>query len=304
MLKIVFMGTPEFSVPILDALNKKYEVIGVVTQPDKQVGRKKQFEFSPVKTYAIENNLKIFQPEKIRKDYQDIINLEPDLIVTAAYGQIIGTKLLFSPKYKSINVHGSLLPLYRGGAPIQQAIKDGQEFTGITIMYMSKGMDSGDILSQEKVRIGENETADELFKKLSIVGRDLLMKTIPDLISNKITPIVQDESKVTFAYNVTKEEEQINFQQDARDVHNHIRAYSTNPGAYMILKGEIIKIYRSAVSKVNHSLEPGTIFNISKNGFSISCGNGTAIDVLELQISGKKKVSANEAVNGALRKFL
>jgi len=157
MLKIVFMGTPSFSVPILEALIEKYDVIGVVTQPDKMVGRKKELQASPVKQCAIKHNIKVFQPIKIRQEYQDIVNLHPDLIVTAAYGQIVGMKLLNCPKYRSINVHASLLPLYRGGAPIHQAIKDGQKETGVTIMYMEKEMDAGDILSQRAIPIGEKD---------------------------------------------------------------------------------------------------------------------------------------------------
>ena len=153
MLRIVFMGTPEFSVPILEALIEKYDVIGVVTQPDKCVGRKKELVASPVKQCALAHNIKVFQPKKIRKEYEDIVALNPDLIVTAAYGQLVGMKLLNAPKYRSINVHASLLPKYRGGAPIHQAIKNGDKETGITIMYMEKEMDAGDILGVRKVKI-------------------------------------------------------------------------------------------------------------------------------------------------------
>ena len=182
MLRIVFMGTPEFSVPILEALIEKYEVIGVVTQPDKCVGRKKELVASPVKQCALAHNIKVFQPEKIRKEYEDIVALNPDLIVTAAYGQLVGMKLLNAPKYRSINVHASLLPKYRGGAPIHQAIKNGDKETGITIMYMEKEMDAGDILGVRKVKIEDSDTCGSMFNKLSLVGRDLLLETIDKLV--------------------------------------------------------------------------------------------------------------------------
>ena len=207
--KIVFMGTPNFAVPILEALINEYKVIGVVTQPDKLVGRKQVLTMSPVKECALKHNIPVFQPIKIRTDYQAIVDTHPDLIVTAAYGQIVGMELLDSPKYRSINVHGSLLPKYRGGSPIQTAIKNGETVTGITIQYMEKGMDTGYILSSAVMPIEFDDTSETLFDKLSILGRDLLLKTIPDLIDGKITPIKQNEADATFAYNIKKEEEEI-----------------------------------------------------------------------------------------------
>ena len=207
MLKIVFMGTPNFSVPILEALIEKYEVVGVVTQPDKEVGRKRILQPTPVKECALAHNVKVFQPKNIREEYQEIIDLNPDLIVTAAYGQIVGTKLLKYPKYKSINVHASLLPLYRGGAPIHKAIMDGQKETGVTIMYMEKKMDAGDILAQRSMPILDTDNCGLMFEKLSYLGRDLLIETIEKLIDGSIVPLKQDESKVTYAYNISKEEE-------------------------------------------------------------------------------------------------
>lgn len=261
MLRIVFMGTPEFSVPILEALIEKYEVIGVVTQPDKCVGRKKELVASPVKQCALAHNIKVFQPEKIRKEYEDIVALNPDLIVTAAYGQLVGMKLLNAPKYRSINVHASLLPKYRGGAPIHQAIKNGDKETGITIMYMEKEMDAGDILGVRKVKIEDSDTCGSMFNKLSLVGRDLLLETIDKLVEGKITPIKQNENEATFAYNVTKEEELIDFNEEtATDVFNHVRAYNPNPVAHMLLKGEPLKIYETRVYDYKHNYEPGKIF--------------------------------------------
>ncbi len=304
MLKIVFMGTPNFSVPILEALIEKYQVIGVVTQPDKMVGRKREIVYSPVKECAIKHNIPLFQPEKIRNDYEDIMALNPDLIVTAAYGQIVGMKLLNSPKYRSINVHASLLPKYRGGAPIHAAIKNGDSYTGVTIMYMEKAMDAGDILGTVKVPILDTDDCGSMFEKLSLAGRDLLLEVIPNLIDGKITPIKQIESDATFAYNVTKEEEKLDFNLPARSVFNHIRAYNPNPVAYMLLGNDPIKVYSSKVSDETHHTTPAEIIKITKNGFLMACGENTTLEILEVQPSGKKKMSARDFANGALRKYL
>lgn len=304
MLKIVFMGTPEFSVPILEALIEKYDVIGVVTQPDKCVGRKQELTFSPVKECALKHNIKVFQPQNIRKEYQDIIDLSPDLIVSAAYGQIVGMKLLNSPKYRSINVHGSLLPSYRGGAPIQRAIMNGDKTTGITIMYMEKGMDEGDILGMKSIPILDSDTSGTLFEKLSVVGRDLLMEVIPKLINNEITPIKQDPSKATFAYNIQKEEEQLDFSLPASCVFNHIRALNPAPGGFIMLGNDKIKIFEAKVSNETHNQEVKTILKKTKNGFLMACGNNTAIEILTVQPSGKKIMKASDFANGALRKYL
>ena len=304
MLKIVFMGTPSFSVPILEALIEKYNVVGVVTQPDKCVGRKQEIKFSPVKECALKHNIKIFQPIKIREDYQEIIDLNPDLIVTAAYGQIVGMKLLNSPKYRSINVHASLLPKYRGGAPIHEAIKRGETKTGVTIMYMEKKMDAGDILGVREVEILDTDNCGTMFEKLSYAGRDLLMETIPLLIDGKIDPINQIEEDATFAYNVSKEEERLDFSKSAKDIFNHIRAYNPYPVAHMLLGNDTIKVYQSRVAEESHNKEVGTVIKATKHGFLMACGENTTLEILEVQPSGKKVMKASDFANGALRKYL
>ena len=304
MLKIVFMGTPSFSVPILEALIDKYEVIGVVTQPDKLVGRKQIVTPSPVKECALKHNIKVFQPEKIRLEYEEIMNLNPDIIVTAAYGQIVGMKLLNSPKFRSINVHASLLPLYRGGAPIHKAIMDGQKETGISIMYMEKQMDAGDILAQRSIPILDSDNCGTMFEKLSYLGRDLLLETIEKLVNNEITPIKQNEEDATFAYNISKEEELIDFTKEAKDVFNHIRALNPNPIAYMLLGEEKVKVYDSVVTNLKHNYECGKIYLGEKSKVLVACGNNTVIELLSVQPSGKKVMSARDYANGALRKFL
>lgn len=303
-LKVVFMGTPEFGVPILEALVENCDVIGVVTQPDKEVGRKRVLTPSPVKVCALKHNIPVFQPVKIRTDYQEIIDLNPDIIITAAYGQIVGMKLLNSPKYRSINVHGSLLPKYRGGSPIQESVKNGDKETGITIMYMEKGMDSGDILAQRSIPILDTDTSGTMFEKLSILGRDLLIEMLPDFISGKITPIKQDETKVSFAYNITKEEEALDLNDEAINLFNKIRAYNPAPIANLTLDDEVLKIYETRVSSIKHQKEIGTIINVAKDYFTIACGNGTALDILTLKPSGKNVMSAKDYINGGLKKHL
>ncbi len=304
MLKIIFMGTPEFSVPILEALNQKYEVVGVVTQPDKEVGRHRVLTPSPVKVYALSHGLKVYQPEHIKEEYDNLINLNADLIVTAAYGQFVGMRLLNAPRYKAINCHASLLPKYRGGAPIHQAIKNGEIETGVSIMYMEKKMDAGDILSVVKVPILDTDTSGTMFEKLSYAARDLLLDTIPNLVAGKITPIPQDESLATFAYNITNEEKELNFNQTAREVFNHIRAYNPTPTAFMTLKGDQIKVYASSVIDETTSEKPGTILLHHKNRLLIACGNHTVLELLVVQPVGKKPMSGRDFINGGLRKYL
>ncbi len=304
MLKVVFMGTPSFSVPILEALINKYDVVGVVTQPDKLVGRKQIVTPSPVKECALKHNIKVFQPVKIRTEYKDIMALNPDIIITAAYGQIVGMKLLNSPKYRSINVHASLLPLYRGGAPIHKAIMDGQKETGVTIMYMEKQMDAGDILASASLPILDSDNCGTMFEKLSYLGRDLLIETVEKLINGKIQPVKQDESKATFAYNITKEEELLDFSKEAKQVFNHIRGLNPNPVAYMLLGDEKVKVYDSIVANESHNFEVGKIYLGNKSKVLVACGNHTVLELLIVQPSGKKPMQAKDFANGGLRKYL
>ena len=259
---------------------------------------------TPVKKYAVEHDLPVYQPEFIKDAYEELLALNADLIVTAAYGQFVGTKLLKSPKYKSINCHASLLPSYRGGAPIHQAIKDGLEYTGVSIMYMEKKMDAGDVLATVKVKIEDSDNCGTMFEKLSLAGRDLLMETIPLLVEGKITPIPQDESKVSFAYNITNEEKLVDFNKTAKEVFNHIRAYNPSPIAYMELKGDQIKLYDSVVVDEETKEAPGTILLHHKNRLLIACGNNTVLELLTLQPTGKKIMSAKDFINGGLRKYL
>ena len=297
-MKIIFMGTPDFSVPVLEGLIENYDVIGVVSQPDKAVGRRHELKNTPIKEVALKHNIKVFQPTKIREEYEDILALEPDMIVTCAYGQIIPKVILDYPKYGCINVHGSLLPKLRGGAPIHHAIIDGYNSTGITIMYMAPGMDDGDIISQREIEILDSDNLESLHDKLSILGRDLLLDTLPSIIEGSNKRIKQNEDEVTFGYNIKREEEHIDFNKTKREVFNLIRGLSPVPSANCILDGAEMKIYSSVIGDRDFSNKKnGEIVDISKKGISVKCSDGELI-ITEVKPFGKKRMDANSFVNG------
>ena len=294
-LKVVFMGTPDFAVPILEKLITDTEVLLVVTQPDKVRGRNNKISFSPIKEIAVKNNIEVFQPEKIKQDYQTIIDKNPDIIITAAYGQIIPEELLFFTKYKAINVHASLLPKYRGGAPINRAIENGEKYLGITIMYMDKLMDNGDMISQRKIELKEEDNFDTMNKKLSILGRDLLMDTLPSIINSTNERIKQKEEDVTIIKLLNKEELLIGFNNDFVSVFNKIRSLDSVPGAYAFFNNKKYKLYDVRLGK-NVVDEIGKIVDI-KDYLEIACKNGT-IKVYSIQEEGKKKMNIKDFFNG------
>ena len=296
-LNIIYMGTPDFSVPALDELNKNYNILAVVTQPDKEVGRKRQLKASPVKEYAINNNIKVFQPSKIRVDYKDILSLNPDIIITCAYGQIIPKEVLNYPKYGCVNIHASLLPKLRGGAPIHKAIINGYDETGVTIMYMDEKMDSGDIIYQEKVKIEENDNAGTLFDKLSILGSKMIIKVLPDIINGTNKRIKQNENEITYAYNITREEEHILFNKSTRDVYNHIRGLYPWPVGYTTLDDKKVKIYSSKIGTSKKYGEAGEIINIYNDAIGVKTLDGEIL-ITELQFEGKKRVFVKDYLNG------
>lgn len=288
-MRVIFMGTPIFSVPILEGLIENYNVIAVVTQPDKPVGRGGKISISPIKELALKNNIKVLQPIKIREDYQNIIDLKPDIIITAAYGQIIPKILLDYPKYGCINVHASLLPKLRGGAPIHHAIIDGYDKTGITIMYMNEGMDTGDIISTKEVSISNTDTMSILHDKLSIIGKNLLLDTLPNIISGNITRIKQNDSIATYAYNIKKEEEKIDFNNTKLNIYNQIRGLNSYPGAYALLDNKRIKIYNGYLTDNKYDLDNGCITNIYKGGIGIKVSDGEIV-ITDIQLEGKKRM--------------
>ncbi|SCL97287.1 Methionyl-tRNA formyltransferase [Bacillus cytotoxicus] len=296
------MGTPDFSVPVLRRLIEDgYDVVGVVTQPDRPVGRKKVMTPTPVKVEAEKHGIPVLQPLKIREqdEYEKVLALEPDLIVTAAFGQIIPKEILEAPKYGCINVHASLLPELRGGAPIHYAIMQGKEKTGITIMYMVEKLDAGDILTQVEVEIEERETTGSLFDKLSEAGAHLLSKTVPLLVQGKLEPIKQDEEKVTFAYNIKREQEKINWAKTGEEVYNHIRGLNPWPVAYTTLAGQVVKVWWGEKVPTANDAQPGTIVEIQEDGFIVVTGNETGIKITELQPAGKKRMSSSQFLRGA-----
>ena len=296
-LRVVFMGTPCFACNVLEKLIKNTNVVMVVSQPDREKDRKGNFIYSPCKKIAIDNNIDVFQPEKIRNDYQKILDVKPDIIITCAYGQIIPSELLEYPKYGCINVHASLLPKLRGGAPIHHAIIDGYKETGVTIMYMDTKMDSGDIISQYKVGIDDNIILDDLYNKLSVIGSDLLIETLPSIIDGTNNRIVQNVEEVTFGYNITKEEEHINFDDTINNVHNKIRGLSSVPGAYTVLNSKRMKVYMSEKTNILSSKEPGTIIDINKEGIWV-CTRDYVIKLIDIKLEGKNRCLIKDLING------
>ena len=303
-MKVVFMGTPEFAVPILKLLIDEYDVVGVVTQPDRMVGRKRIITPPPVKELALAHNIKVFQPLKIKENYQEILALSPDLIVTCAYGQILPEEILQFPKYGCINVHASLLPKLRGGAPIHHAIIDGYKETGITIMYMSKKMDQGDILTQVKTPILDDDTLGSLHYKLSEMAKDLLKSTIPLLIEDKIIPLKQNEEEATYGYNISREEERIDFTKSIEEVDRQVRGLNPVPGAYTTLNGKILKIYDVRFGdRYYPNTEDGTIVDFHHDGFSVVCGKKELV-ITDMALEGKRRCAAKDFLNGVKKEEL
>ena len=300
-LSIVFMGTPSFSVPVLEALIQNYKVKAIVTQPDRINGRNNQMVYSPVKQVGIDNTILVLQPSNIREDYQQILDLEPDLIITCAYGQIIPRELLEAPRLGCINVHASLLPKLRGGAPINRAIMEGHSKTGITIMYMSERMDAGDIISQEEIPIEENDTYTSLHEKLKILGRDLLMKTLPSIIDGTNTRTPQDESQVSYGFVIKKEDERIDFSKKRRQIINLIKGLCQVPGAYCYFEGKILKVYEAYITDNYVEGFDGQITNIYKDGIGVKVSNGEIV-LKTVRPEGKNVMNARDFVNGLQNK--
>ena len=296
-MKIVFMGTPDFAVNVLQGLIDNYDVVGVVSQPDKRIGRHQVLTNTPVKELALKYDIPVFQPIKIKEDYEDILNLNPDLIVTCAYGQIIPKAILDYPRLGCINVHASLLPKLRGGAPIHKSIIDDYGTTGVTIMYMDVKMDSGDIISQREVKILDSDNLESLHDKLSEVGTSLLLDTLPSIIDGSNSRTKQNEDEVTYAYNIKREEEHIDFSKTSREVFNLIRGLCPVPSSNAILDEKEMKIYKSTISSKNYNGEYGEIVDITKEGIVVKTGDA-AIILTEVKPFGKKKMDANSYVNG------
>lgn len=293
-MKIIFMGTIDFSVTILEKLNNKYPVGLIVTQPDARVGRKQILKENPVKTFARENNIKVFQPRMLSKDYKQITDFKPDLIITAAYGQMVPNEVL--DLCPAINVHGSLLPKRRGGAPIERALIEGDKETGITIMYMAEKMDSGDIIKSKKIPILITDTKTILYDKLAHIGADLLLEVMEDFIKGKIKSYPQDESLVTYSYNLTKEDEYLDFNKTNAEIISHLNGLLDEPGGSIFIDDIRIKIYEVKKHDIISHEAPKTILSTNKE-LVIKTADG-ALSILTLQQQGKQKMKILNYLNG------
>jgi len=297
-MNVVFMGTPEIAVPTLKALlDNNINVSLVVCQPDKPKGRGKKLAPPPVKEFALENKLEVYQPEKIKNNpevYEKIKSYNPDFLVVVAYGKILPKEILEIPKKAPINVHFSLLPKYRGAAPVNWAIINGEEITGVTTMFMDTGLDTGDILLKEETKI-DKKTALELLNELSVVGANLLIKTIKQFDS--ITPTKQNDEEATYAPILKKEDGLLDFNEDAVIIERKIRGLQPWPTAYTYLNNKMLKIFNADVVENNSNLEPGTIFDVTKKSFKIKCKNN-ALLIKELQFEGKKRMEASAFLAG------
>ena len=301
-LKIIYMGTPEFSATVLKKLIENYKIRAIITQPDKKVGREQKVIFPPVKQVGIENTILVLQPNKIMDEYLTLKEMEPDLIITCAYGKILPKEILELPRLGCINVHASLLPKLRGGAPIHRAIINGYTKTGVTIMYMSEGMDEGDMISFKETEITETETAETLHDKLSIIGSELLIETLPSIINKTNNRIKQNNDEATYGFIIKREDEKIDFSKTKKQIYDQIRGLNSWPGAYCTLDNKILKIWES--TKSNNSFPEklnGEITNIYENGFGVKVSDGEII-ITQVQPEGKKKMSSIDFIRGMQNK--
>lgn len=295
-MKIIFMGTPDFAVPVLKSLIENFEVVLVVSQPDKPVGRKQVLTPSPVKEVAIANNIQVLTPDKVSTITDEILELAPDFIVSCAYGQIIPQAILDIAKYYPLNVHASLLPKYRGAAPIQRAIMAGESETGISIMEMEAGLDTGGVFISDKVYIHDTDNYETIHDQLSSLGAKLIIEAINMIEGNDLKPTPQDDTLATYASKIVKADEYIDFNQDVKKVFNHIRSLNPVPGARCILFGKEMKIFDIEYQNSELNDEPGSVVNLNKNDFSITCLNGF-ITVKTIQVIGKNKITSKDFVN-------
>lgn len=299
-MRTIFMGTPDFAVGTLKALiDSEHEVLAAVTQPDKPKGRGKAMQFTPVKEAAVEAGIPVLQPVKVREPgfVEMLRELKPDVIVVVAFGQIIPNNILQMPKYGCVNVHASLLPKYRGAAPIQWAVINGDEKSGVTTMRMDSGLDTGDMLLSQEVALDKEETGGSLFDKLSMVGAELLLKTLKELEAGNVTPVKQPvDSPTSYASMMTKEMGNINWHKDAQSIERLIRGLNPWPSAYTHLGGKTLKVWRAVAEEGESGLEPGTVIEAKKTVF-VQTGKGI-LEILELQLEGKRRMASDAFLRG------
>ncbi|RCX23065.1 methionyl-tRNA formyltransferase [Fontibacillus phaseoli] len=308
-MNIVFMGTPAFAVPSLEALLKEgYHVVGVVTQPDRPQGRKKVLTPTPVKEAALKHGLPVLQPQRLRSPeaVEELAALKPDLIVTAAYGQILPKTVLDLPKYGCLNVHGSLLPKYRGGAPIQRSIINGERETGITLMYMAEGLDTGDMIAKSIIPIEDEDTAGSIFEKLSVVGAELLIEQLPLILDGTADRIPQNDAESSYAPNLSRDDERIDWNASSRDIYNRVRGLVPFSGGFTTWDGEVFKVWSVANPSqrekgASSGQAPGTVLELSPAGIEVKTGDGTVL-LTRVQPAGKKAMDASEFIRGGVMK--
>lgn len=295
--KVIFMGTPDFAVPVLEGLLENTNVIMVVTQPDKEVGRHHELVPTPIKKVAEEHHVPVFQPTKIKNDYEPIINAGADIIITCAYGQIIPEAILNAPRLGCINVHASLLPRLRGGAPLHHALIDGEEKTGITVMYMDKKMDTGDIISTKEYIIKDTDNVGIIHDTLSVMGKELLLETLPSIIDGTNNRIPQNNDEATYAWNITREEEHIDFNRSAKEIYNQVRGLYPWPKANTIIGGVEVKVLECFISDKDSKFSSGTICDITKDSIGI-CTKDKVVYITKVKPFGKKEMAALDYING------
>lgn len=315
-INVLFMGTPAFAVPSLEALiSAGYNIVGVVTQPDRPQGRKKVLTPTPVKEAALRHGLPVLQPQRLRapEAVAEVAALAPDLIVTAAYGQILPKSVLDLPRFGCLNVHGSLLPKYRGGAPIQRAIINGEKETGITLMYMAEGLDTGDMIARAVVPIEDEDTSGTLFEKLSEAGAKLLMEQLPSILAGTSDRIPQNDEESTYASNLTREDERIDWSAGSRAIYDRVRGLVPFAGGFTTWNGEVFKIWAVAkpdaergnaegAAAVNGGGQaPGTVLSLSAQGIEVKTGDGS-VWLTRVQPAGKKAMEAEEFIRGGIMK--
>lgn len=303
-MNIVFMGTPAFAVPSLKMLIEEgYNVVAVVTQPDRPQGRKKVLTPTPVKEAALRHGIPVLQPQRLRNPeaVAELAEYKPDLIVTAAYGQILPKSVLDMPPLGCLNVHGSLLPAYRGGAPIQRSIINGEKVTGITLMYMAEGLDTGDMIAKVEVPIEDDDTAGTMFDKLSLAGARLLKEQLPVLVQGKVAAEPQDESEATYAPNLTREDEKIDWTKTSRQIYDQIRGLVPYSGGFTLWDGDVFKVWACAKPEKSDQgkgdAEPGTVLEVGESGIVVKTGDGV-LTLLTVQPSGKKAMDAAQFSRG------
>lgn len=309
-MNIVFMGTPAFAVPSLDLLIQKgYNIVGVVTQPDRPQGRKKVLMPTPVKEAALRHGLPVMQPERLRnpESVEELAQWKPDLIVTAAFGQILPKSVLDLPRYGCLNVHGSLLPKYRGGAPIQRSIINGETETGVTLMYMAEGLDTGDMIAKASIPITDEDHSGTIFEKLSHVGAKLLIEQLPDIIAGIAPRIPQNDEESTYAKNLSREDEKIDWSASSRSIFNQIRGLTPFSGGFTTWNDEVFKVWEIAnptnttTSNSDLKYEPGTVIDLGKQGIEVSTGDGSVF-LTKIQPAGKKAMDASQFIVGGVMK--